>query len=74
MADILQTINLDNNSALAKRLRVEQRKKVALREEILQVRAARGKVALRMDAVRIRHEEESKDAQVRWIAASLLLC
>ena len=60
-----QTINLDNTSALEKRFREEQKKKFALREEILRLRGERQKIALRMDGVRITHEQESKDAQVR---------
>jgi hypothetical protein len=60
----LQTINLDNTAVLEKRLREEQKKKLGLRGEISRVRAERQNVALRMDEVRIRHERESKLAQV----------
>ncbi len=62
--NMLQTINLDNAAALEKRLRDERKKKLALREKILKVRAERQKVALRMDEIRIQHERESRDAQV----------
>ncbi|KAH8598333.1 hypothetical protein B0O99DRAFT_592212 [Bisporella sp. PMI_857] len=57
---IEHTTNLDNTTALEKRVREEQRKKLALREKILRVRAEREQVALRMDEVRIKHEGESK--------------
>ena len=42
-----------------------QKEKLSLRDEILRVRAERDQVALRMDAIRIRHEAESKEALVR---------
>jgi hypothetical protein len=61
----IQTIALDNNFALEKRVREEQRKKLALREEILRIRAEREQIALRMDEIRIKHENESKEAQER---------
>lgn len=37
---------------------------MALRDEILHLRAEREQVALRMDAVRIKHEKESKESSV----------
>lgn len=64
LANKLQTINLDNAFALEKRVREGQKKKLGLREEILRVRAEREMVALRMDEIRIKHENESKEAQV----------
>jgi hypothetical protein len=60
----IQTIALDALHALRKRVRVAQKEKLALRNEILRVRAERDQVALRMDATRIRHEAESKEALV----------
>jgi hypothetical protein len=39
-----------------------------LREEILRIRAEREQVALKMDEIRIRHENETKKAQVRFLA------
>ncbi|KAG9241776.1 hypothetical protein BJ878DRAFT_211143 [Calycina marina] len=62
---IEHTINLDNTFALEKRVRGEQRKKVALREEILRVRGEREQLALRMDEVRIKHESEATDSHKR---------
>jgi len=59
-----QTIALDALHALKKRVRAAQREKLLLREEILRIRAERDQVALRMDAVRTKHEAESKEALV----------
>lgn len=59
-----QRLNLDNSFSLEKRVREEQRKKLSLRDEIRRARAERQEVALRMDEIRIRHETESKHAQV----------
>jgi len=44
-----------------------QKKRLALREQILRVRAEREQVALRMDAVRIRHEAEREKALVSFL-------
>ncbi|KAH6619235.1 hypothetical protein B0J18DRAFT_481611 [Chaetomium sp. MPI-SDFR-AT-0129] len=63
------TIALDTLHSLRKRVRVAQREKLGLRDEILRVRAEREQVALRMDAIRIRHEAESK-AALRHITLS----
>ncbi|KAL2260719.1 hypothetical protein VTK26DRAFT_5201 [Humicola hyalothermophila] len=63
------TIALDTLHALRKRVRAAQKQKLALRDEILRVRAERDQVALRMDAVRIAHEAESKQA-LRHISLS----
>lgn len=52
-------MNLDNTCALTRRVKAENKKKLDLREKILHVRAEREKVALRMDEIRIRHENES---------------
>ncbi|KAI1368296.1 hypothetical protein F5Y08DRAFT_296278 [Xylaria arbuscula] len=51
-----QTIALDNLRTLKKRVRAAQKEKVSLRNEILRIRAEREQVALKMDAVRMRHE------------------
>lgn len=61
---VTQTIALDTLHSLRKRVRMAQREKLGLRDEILRVRAEREQVALRMDAIRIRHEAESKAALV----------
>ncbi len=60
----LKTINLDNAYSLERRVRDEQKKKLGLREEILRIRAEREQVALRMDDIRIKHENEKEMAQV----------
>ncbi|KAK4229760.1 hypothetical protein QBC38DRAFT_85089 [Podospora fimiseda] len=57
-----QTISLDTLHALRKRVRAAQKEKISLRDEIMRVRAERDQVALRMDAIRLRHEIESKEA------------
>ncbi|KAL1882195.1 hypothetical protein Daus18300_000681 [Diaporthe australafricana] len=56
------TIALDALYALKKRVREAQKNKLQLRERIIQIRAEREQVALRMDAVRMKHEEEGKEA------------
>lgn len=57
-----QTIALDALYALKRRVREAQKSKLHLRERIIQIRAEREQVALRMDAVRIKHEGEGKEA------------
>ncbi|KAI3324767.1 hypothetical protein HD806DRAFT_493543 [Xylariaceae sp. AK1471] len=56
-----QTIALDNLRTLKKRVRAAQKDKVSLRNEILRIRAEREQVALKIDAVRIRHETANKE-------------
>jgi hypothetical protein len=60
-----QTIAVDTLNALRKRVRFAQREKLALRDEILRIRAERDEVAARKDAIRIKHEAESNEALVR---------
>jgi hypothetical protein len=57
-------IALDTLHALHKRVRTAQKNKLTLRQDILEIRAEREQVALKMDAVRIKHEEDSKEALV----------
>lgn len=57
-------VALDTLHALKKRVRSIQKQKLALRNEIISIRAEREQVALKMDAVRIRHETESKQSLV----------
>ncbi|KAI0847057.1 hypothetical protein F5Y00DRAFT_124606 [Daldinia vernicosa] len=54
------TIALDTMHALKKRVRSVQKDKLTLRSEIMRIRAEREQVALKMDAVRMRHEMASK--------------
>ncbi|KUI70505.1 hypothetical protein VM1G_06026 [Cytospora mali] len=56
------TIALDTLFALKRRVREAQKEKLKLRERIIQIRAEREQVALRMDAVRVKHDEDSKEA------------
>lgn len=58
------TIAVDALYALKKRVREAQKNKLQLRERIIQIRAEREQVALRMDAVRMKHEEDGKEALV----------
>ncbi|KAI0594759.1 hypothetical protein F4775DRAFT_415942 [Biscogniauxia sp. FL1348] len=55
------TIALDTMHALKKRVRSVQKEKLALRTEILRIRAEREQVGLKMDAVRARHETANEE-------------
>ncbi|TGJ82689.1 hypothetical protein E0Z10_g6064 [Xylaria hypoxylon] len=57
-----QTIALDNLRTLKKRVRATQKEKVSLRNEILRIRAEREQVALKTDAVRMRHETANQQS------------
>ncbi|KAI0405918.1 hypothetical protein F4802DRAFT_561212 [Xylaria palmicola] len=57
-----QTIALDNLRTLKKRVKAAQKEKVLLRNEILRIRAEREQVALKIDAVRMRHETANKES------------
>lgn len=59
------TIALDTLYALKRRVREAQKEKLKLRERIIQIRAEREQVALRMDAIRVKHDEDSKKALVQ---------
>ncbi|KAK8103897.1 uncharacterized protein PG998_010930 [Apiospora kogelbergensis] len=66
------TIALDTMHSLRKRVRSIQKEKITLRNEILRVRAEREQVALKMDAVRLRHEVDSRDSlQQLGLSASM---
>lgn len=51
---------------MRKRYRALQKEKFGLRDDILQIRAEREQVALRMDAARVKHEKDSKEALVSF--------
>lgn len=53
--------------ALKKRVRSVQKEKLTLRTEIMRIRAEREQVALKMDAVRIRHETANRESLVRLL-------
>ncbi|ELR03501.1 hypothetical protein GMDG_01252 [Pseudogymnoascus destructans 20631-21] len=55
------TISLDAEYAMRKRVRAVVKEKGELRAKLMQLRAEREQIALKMDAARIRHEEEGKD-------------
>ncbi|XXH05553.1 hypothetical protein Hte_011984 [Hypoxylon texense] len=55
------TIALDTMHALKKRVRSVQKQKLTLRAEIMRIRAEKEQVALKMDAVRMRHETANRE-------------
>ncbi|EFW99465.1 hypothetical protein CMQ_7833 [Grosmannia clavigera kw1407] len=61
---LAQAAAVDAALALRRRVRAAHRQKLALREEILRIRAEREQVALRMDALRAQHQEASRRAMV----------
>ncbi|TVY23084.1 hypothetical protein LHYA1_G007963 [Lachnellula hyalina] len=65
LLDHVKTINLDNAYSLEKRVREQQKVKLGLRDDILRIRAERQQVALQMDGIRMRHENEGNKAQSR---------
>ncbi|KAF7532492.1 hypothetical protein G7054_g7924 [Neopestalotiopsis clavispora] len=56
------TIALDSLHALKKRVRSIQKEKLSLRNEIINIRAEKEQVALKIDAVRVQHEKESRQS------------
>ncbi|PNY26673.1 Protein MNN4 [Tolypocladium capitatum] len=65
-------IHLNHWYSLRKQVRQAQKEKLSLRDEILRLRAEREQVALRMDAVRIKHEADSKEATYRINMSTLM--
>ncbi|KAI9743636.1 MAG: hypothetical protein M1818_002952 [Claussenomyces sp. TS43310] len=59
------TVILDTNYSLGKRVRTSQKEIQHLREELLRIRAEREQIAIRADAVRIKHESDSKVSEER---------
>ncbi|KAF4977879.1 hypothetical protein FZEAL_5653 [Fusarium zealandicum] len=59
-------------SQLLQHVRLVQREKLSLREEILRLKAEREQVGLRMDAVRIKHEEDTKESQYRLDTSAVM--
>ncbi|KAG9254853.1 uncharacterized protein F5Z01DRAFT_98842 [Emericellopsis atlantica] len=57
-----QITQVNHQYSLQKRVRDAQKERLGLREEIIRLRKEREQVALRMDAVRIKHEDDSKEA------------
>lgn len=60
-----QAIHLDHWFSLRKRVRHVQKEKLTLRDDILKLKAEREQVALRMDAIRTKHEVDTKESTVR---------
>lgn len=67
-ANFCQAIHLNHWHSLRKRVRHVQKEKLSLREEILRLKAEREQVALRMDAVRIKHEADTEESAVSQFA------
>ncbi|KEY67582.1 hypothetical protein S7711_08255 [Stachybotrys chartarum IBT 7711] len=65
-------IRINHWHSLRKRVRHVQKEKLALREEILRLKAEREQVALRMDQVRIKHEDDTKESTYRLNASALM--
>lgn len=63
------TISLDTEYAVRKRVRAVVKEKGELGAELMRLRAEREKVALKMDAARMQHEEEVKDNEVCFCLA-----
>ncbi|KAK3393616.1 hypothetical protein B0H63DRAFT_458636 [Podospora didyma] len=66
------TIALDNLHALRKRVRVAQKQKLALRDDILRIRAEKDQVLLRQDTIRIRYQAEKKEALLQSSLSSAM--
>ena len=64
-----QVVAVDTLYAMRKRVRAVHKEKLALREEILRIRAERDQVGLRMDALRAQHQQRVGQAMV-----CLVLC
>ncbi|PON28346.1 hypothetical protein TGAM01_v202840 [Trichoderma gamsii] len=65
-------IHLNHWHSLRKRLRHVQKEKMTLREEIMRIKAEREQVALRMDAIRIKHEADTRESKYCLDASSLM--
>lgn len=57
-------IHLNHWHSLRRRLRHVQKEKLGLRDEIIRLKGEREQVALRMDAIRIKYEADSKESTV----------
>ncbi|KAG5790844.1 hypothetical protein H9Q69_010103 [Fusarium xylarioides] len=66
------SIHLMDWQSLRKRVRLVQREKLSLREEILRLKAEREQVALKMDAVRIKHEEDTKESKYQLNTSAIM--
>ncbi|KAL7949621.1 hypothetical protein V8C42DRAFT_311445 [Trichoderma barbatum] len=65
-------IHLNHWHSLRKRVRHVQKERMTLREEIMRIKAEREQVALRMDAIRIKHEADSRESKYCLDASSLM--
>jgi len=62
---IAQSSNLDHGYSLTRRIRVAQKQRVELREDVMRIRRERETIALRMDEIRIKQEENNKHFLVK---------
>lgn len=69
---LLHAIHLNDWHTLRRQARKAQKEKLALREEIIRLNGEREQVALRMDAVRVKHETDSKEATRRINTSALM--
>ncbi|KAM4068056.1 triadin [Hirsutella rhossiliensis] len=65
-------IHLNHWHSLRKQVQHAQKEKLALRGEILRLKGEREQVALRMDAVRTKHEADSKESTRRINTSTLM--
>ncbi|KAM7195082.1 hypothetical protein V8F20_007632 [Naviculisporaceae sp. PSN 640] len=66
------TTALDTHHALVKRVRVAQKERLALRDEIMRIRSEREQVGLQMDAIRRKHEADSREGLKRSAISSAM--
>ena len=65
--NLLKTTALDNNYALNIKLKQALKEKAAVRDKLLDLRQRREEIAVKMDAVRARHERAMRAAQVKFL-------
>ncbi|PHH79669.1 hypothetical protein CDD80_4154 [Ophiocordyceps camponoti-rufipedis] len=65
-------IHLNDWHTLRRQVRKSQKEKLAMREEIMRLNGEREQVALRMDAVRVKHEADSREATRRIDTSALM--
>ncbi|KAK1247334.1 hypothetical protein MKX07_002243 [Trichoderma sp. CBMAI-0711] len=65
-------IHLNHWHSLRKRVRHVQKERMALRDEIIRIKAEREQVALRMDAIRMQHEADARESKYCLDASSLM--
>lgn len=64
MLIVKQSSNLDHGYSVARRIRLAQKERVELREDVMRIRKQREEISLRMDEIRIKQEEDNKNLLV----------